>query len=253
MYKLIGSSLFNEGLQELLTFPYPSPSFSTNPGFSYKQVCLHLTFIVLAQPGSFNSPVYFQEQAKKRERKVCSVCVCVCLCLCVSSTSGIPRPGPLLQVWNEKSTLTLQKWIRKHGGHNYQAPSGWNWRRWSANRSVSNHPPPPPCCLPSVIQRVYSSLFGARNGPLPLLTDWQAGGLVMPAGWVFGGRRRSLPSGGQIGEEKGGVLCLCRMLMYVHSCMLLAVEVPQPEHVLARQGPPADYKPCFMRARLDAL
>lgn len=39
-----------------------------------------------------------------------------CVCCCVSSTSGISRPGPLLQVWNEKSTLTLQKWIRKHGG-----------------------------------------------------------------------------------------------------------------------------------------
>lgn len=130
--------------------------------------------IVLAQPSSSDSLVYFQEQTKKKKKNTkkkergeeffssIGVYVCVRLCLCVSTTSGIPRPGPPLQVWNEKSTLTLQKWIRKHRGHNYQAPWCWNWRRWSANRSVSNHPPH---CLPSVIQWVYSSLFCASNGP----------------------------------------------------------------------------------------
>lgn len=125
------------------------------------------------------------------------LCVCVRFCLCVSSTSGIPRPGPLLQVWNEKSTLTLQKWIRKHGGHNYQAPSGWNWRRWSANRSVSNHPPPSPL-LPALCNPVgVLELIWCQERPFTTthrLAGRQAGRLVMLAGWVFGGCRRSFES-----------------------------------------------------------
>lgn len=110
--------------------------------------------IVVAKPSSSDSPVYFQEQEKKS-----LFSISVCLSPCVSTTSGIPRPGTQ---WNEKSTCTLQKWIRKHRGHNYQAPWCWSWRRWSANRSVSNHPPH---CLRSVIQWVYSSFSGASNGP----------------------------------------------------------------------------------------
>lgn len=118
----------------------------TESRLTYRQVCLYFT-----KPLSYHIQVALTHQSifkrRKREwekKKVCLWSMCVwldCVSLCVSTASGIPRPGPLLQVQNEKSTLTLQKWIRKHRGRNYRAPWRWNWRRWSANRSVSNHPP----------------------------------------------------------------------------------------------------------------
>lgn len=174
----------------------------------------------------------------------------MCLCLCVSSTSGIPRPGPLLQVWNEKSTLTLQKWIRKHRGHNYQAPSGWNWRRWSANRSVSNHPPPTPL-LPALCNPVgVLELIWCQERPFTT-THRLAGRPAGDAGRVgVWWMQEKLDFWRSNWREKEGFPCLCHMLMYVHSCMFSSVEVPQPERVLVHQGPPADYKPCFMRAAL---
>lgn len=174
----------------LLSFLYPSFSSAQSQALLQTSVPAPHTPIVFTLPSGSDSLVYFQEQTEKRTRKkfVFYQCVCVCACACpsVSSTSGIPRPGPLLRVWNEKSTLTLQKWIRKHRGHNYQAPWCWNWRRWSANRSVSNHPPH---CLPSVIQWVYSSLFCASSGPSHLPTDWQAGWLAGRVGcWRMQGK-----------------------------------------------------------------
>lgn len=153
-------------------------------------MCLHLTLPLSlhCQVALTHWFIFKSRPKKEREKSLFSISACVCACACpsVSSTSGIPRPGPLLRVWNEKSTLTLQKWIRKHRGHNYQAPWCWNWRRWSANRSVSNHPPH---CLPSVIQWVYSSLFCASSGPSHLPTDWQAGWLAGRVGcWRMQGK-----------------------------------------------------------------
>lgn len=124
-----------------------------------QQVCLHLAAVNFVNRIPDSDCVLF----------------CVCenqklFCLCVRGHASVcgryfRRPkarAPPLRVRNEESTLALQKWIRKHGGHNYQAPWCWNRRRCSANRSVSNHPAH---CLPSVIQWVYSILFYTRNGP----------------------------------------------------------------------------------------
>lgn len=121
--KLLNTSLYSR-----------KPSHLTN-----KRVCTSQCHCLTTAKQLWLTSLFSKAPPKKIE-----VCVCVCVRtlvpMCEHHFRNSKARAPITSVEWEINTCVTKKWIRKHRGHNYQAPWCWTWRRWSGNRSVSNHP-----------------------------------------------------------------------------------------------------------------